>query len=70
MSDSLSLLAQLLGPLLGAGAGSYFGLKSALNGLRATTARTEERVNEVRDFARDTAAAVDRLERRVEDCPK
>jgi len=70
MSDSLSLLAQLLGPLLGAGAGSYFGLKSALNGIRATVGRTEEAVGEVRDLARDTASAVVRLERRVEDCPK
>lgn len=49
MSDTFSLLAQLFGPLLGAGAGSYFGLKSALNGIRATTGRIEEKVEDTRD---------------------
>lgn len=31
----------ILGPLIGAGAGSYFGLKGALNGLRESARRAE-----------------------------
>lgn len=46
MSDNLQSIMALLGPLLGAGAGSYFGLKGALNGLRERTERIEQAVNE------------------------
>lgn len=46
--------AALVGPLVGAGAGTYFGLKGAINGLRERTQRIEQTQNEIRDYARDT----------------
>jgi len=51
MNDALFAL---LGPLIGAGAGSYFGLKSALNGLRERSVHIESVLVEVRDHTRDT----------------
>jgi hypothetical protein len=37
-------IIQLLSVLVGAGAGSYFGLKGAVNGIRKTTDRIDENV--------------------------
>ena len=55
MDPTLQLLGMIVGPLVGAGAGSYFGLKGALNGLRERSARIEGTLGEVRDHTRDTA---------------
>ena len=55
MNETLSAFMAVLGPLIGAGAGSYFGLKSAINGLRERSARMESTLGEVRDYTRDTA---------------
>lgn len=65
--------AVLLGPLIGAGAGSYFGLKGALNGLKERTVRIEAAqirheaaTAEVRDIARDTHFEVVEARRKLE----
>ena len=54
-SSLIDALAQLAGPLFGAGLGSYFGLKSALNGIKQTTRDT---LREVQEHRRDTARYV------------
>lgn len=51
---------QIIGPLLGAGAGSYFGLKSALNGIRATTERTERKVEKIHETALEVKYRLER----------
>ena len=58
--DVWSLAVQIIGPLLGAGAGSYFGLKSALNGIRATTERTERKVEKIHETALETKYRLER----------
>ena len=55
-----SLAVQIVGPLLGAGAGSYFGLKSALNGIRSTTDRTERKVDTIHDTTREIKYRLER----------
>jgi hypothetical protein len=55
MDPTVQLIAMIVGPLVGAGAGSYFGLRGAINGLRERSARIESTLGEVRDHARDTA---------------
>ena len=59
MSDPSTLtviaaVAAVVGPLLGAGAGTFFGLRSGLNGLRETAQRMESTLVGVRDNTRDT----------------
>lgn len=48
------VVISLTGPLLGAGVGTYIGLRISLNGLRGQTTRIEDVLGEVRDFSRDT----------------
>ena len=55
----VELLERIAGPLLGAGAGSYFGLKSAINGMRETTRDT---LKELQQHRRDSIAYVGRVE--------
>lgn len=40
-AQTLQLMSMILGPLVGAGAGTYFGLKGALNGLKESARRAE-----------------------------
>ena len=55
---TLQLAGTILGPLIGAGAGSYFGIKSSLNGLKERSLRMENSLTDIRDHARDTLTAV------------
>ena len=55
---TLQLAGAVLGPLIGAGAGSYFGIKSSLNGLKERSLRMENSLTDIRDHARDTLTAV------------
>lgn len=48
-AETFGLIAALAGPLIGAGAGSYFGLKGALNGLKAFSHRAEAIMANIRD---------------------
>lgn len=48
------MILALAAPLIGAGAGSYFGLKGALNGTREGVRQALVVLAEVRDLARDT----------------
>ncbi len=52
--DVISLIAVLLGPLIGAGAGTFFGLRGALNGLNDRGKRMETTLGEAREFSRDS----------------
>ena len=56
---TIDSIAALIGPLVGAGAGTYFGLKGALNGLKETAKRIDLSLTEVRDIVRDTARDVE-----------
>lgn len=48
----VNTIAVLIGPLVGAGAGSYFGLKGALNGLKESAKRAERFLESIRDTTR------------------
>ena len=61
--------AVLLGPLLGAGAGSYFGLKGALNGMKATVSDIKATVGETHTIALETRVQVNNLVLREKECP-
>jgi hypothetical protein len=50
----IAAVAAVVGPLLGAGAGTFFGLRSGLNGLKETAQRLESTLIDVRDNSRDT----------------
>ena len=52
--ETITLIAILLGPLIGAGAGTFFGLRGALNSLRERGKRMEGTLDETRDFSRDS----------------
>lgn len=52
-AETMTLVAALAGPLIGAGAGSYFGLKGALNGLKAFSHRAEAIMETIRDTNRE-----------------
>ncbi len=52
--ETISLIAVLLGPLIGAGAGTFFGLRGALNGLNERGKRMEHTLGETREFSRDS----------------
>lgn len=58
--DIWSFAVQIIGPLVGAGAGTYFGLKSALNGIRSTTERTERKVDRIHDTTMETKYRLER----------
>lgn len=45
--QSIQLMGMILGPLLGAGAGTYFGLKGALNGLKDSARRAESSLGSI-----------------------
>ncbi len=52
--ETLTILAVILGPLLGAGAGTFFGLRGALNGLKERGERMEGTLDATRDYSRDS----------------
>lgn len=43
----------ILGPLIGAGAGSYFGLKGALNGLKESARRADGHLEGIKDISKE-----------------
>ncbi|KKN44572.1 hypothetical protein LCGC14_0691760 [marine sediment metagenome] len=49
------VVAVLFGPLVGAGIGTFFGLRGAINGLAQRSKRMEGTLVEVRDYTRDTS---------------
>ena len=51
-------LGVIVGPVLGTGVGTFFGLRASLNGLRERSVRMEHILGEVRDYARDAFAAL------------
>lgn len=66
-------VAQILGMLLASGAGCYFGLKGALNGIKdrtvrieAAQGRQEATLADVRDISRDTHFEVVEARRKIE----
>ena len=69
-SSMVDALLALAGPLIGAGAGSYFGLKGALNGLRERSQRIEEGVKRVEQLVTahrlDTSRYVAEIRRDVQ----
>lgn len=56
--DTVVMVAAVLGPLVGAWAGTYFGLKGAINGLVGRTERMDETLGQVRDYTRDASLAL------------
>ncbi len=56
----VAAVAAVVGPLLGAGAGTFFGLRSGMNGLRETAQRMEGTLIDVRDNSRDTLHEIQR----------
>lgn len=48
-AQTIQLLGLILGPLIGAGAGSYFGLKGALNGLKESARRADGHLEQIKD---------------------
>jgi hypothetical protein len=66
-ATALDFLEKVIGPLIGAGAGSYFGLKSALNGIRQTTRDTLRELQEHRrDIPRAHAQMAEQIRRDLE----
>jgi hypothetical protein len=53
LQNLIYAMAAIVGPLVGAGAGTYFGLRGAINGLKERSERMEHILTEVRDHARD-----------------
>lgn len=51
-AQTVQLVGMILGPLLGAGAGTYFGLKGALNGLKESARRADTNLEIIKDVNR------------------
>ena len=51
--QNVQLVGLILGPLLSTGLGTYFGLKSGLNGLKGSASRAEQSLQSIRDTGRE-----------------
>lgn len=61
----LNSISAILGPLIGAGAGSYFGLKGALNGIKDRTSRIEAIAQDNHDALKDIDHQVREMRREL-----